>query len=225
MTSKHRKPAAVLFLLSLVFLLSSCFGINADIVLNPNGTGTITLEYRISKSLDSLGKLDGNERWNTIPVGKADFERTLDRLPEIKLLSFSLKEDGNDIVIAAKMEFQSLRGLFAFLDASGRRVSFSGDARSGRMLLTLSEGRMNRIPADKNPNLAKLMADICEGDSVRMSMTFPGEGSLAVSDSRGKPLTAIPGSEIIPGGKKVSCSFPLYEVLSSAEGLNVEFRW
>ena len=217
---KMKHIVSGIFLLSSLLLLSSCLGLNAEIVLNPNGSGSITLEYLISKALDSLGKLDGNERWNTIPVGKADFERTLDRLPEMKLSSFSSKEDGKNLQIAVKMEFSSIRGLLAFLDASGRRSSFSGDARSGRLTLNLSEGMKN-----KNPDLDKLIAGISEGYSFRISMSFPGEGSFIVTDNQGRALTAISGSDIHSSGKKVFCSFPLYEVLSSGDGINVEFSW
>jgi hypothetical protein len=197
-------------------LLCSCLGINMDIALNQNGSGTITLEYQISKSLDSLGRLDGNERWNTIPVGKADFERTLDRLPGMKLVSHTSREDAKNLIIIAKMEFSSIKGLIAFLDAQGRRVSFTGDANSGRMVFTLNDGTEN-----KNAGLDKLIAGISEGYQVKMSMSFPAEGSLAVSDQRGRPLAG----ELQAKGKKVSCSFSLYEVLSAANGINAEFSW
>jgi len=210
----------LLFLLPLILLLCSCFGVNADIVFNPNGSGTIALEYQVSKSLDALGRLDGNERWNTIPVGRADFERTMDRLPEMRLLSFSSKEDEKNIIISAKMEFASIRGLFAFLDASGRRSSFTGDARSGHLSLTLSEGAQNQ-----NPELAKLLRGISEAYFVKMSMSFPGTGSLVLSDRQGRPLPAIPGSEIHSPGRKVSFAIPLYQVLSSTDGINAVFSW
>ena len=204
----------------LFFLLGSCLGISMDISLNQNGSGTIALEYQISKSLDSLGKLDGNERWNTIPVGKADFERSIDRLPDMKLVSFSSREDKQNVTITAKMEFSSIQGLLAFLDASGRHSSFSGEAPSGRLLLTLADGAER-----KNPDLDKLIADISESYHIKMSMSFPGEGNLAVFNSQNALHSAIPGSEIKAQGKKVSCSFPLNEVLCSSDGIKVEFRW
>ena len=207
-------PVAVLL------LLCSCFGVNADIALNANGSGTIALEYRIAQSLDSLGRLDGNERWNTIPVGRADFQRTLERLPEMRLLSFSSKDEGNNLVISARMEFSSMRGLLAFLDASGRRSSFSGDARSGSLTLTLNEGA-----EITSPGLAELLAHISEGYSVRIGMSLPGEGSLAIRDLQERPLPAIPGSDFVPRGRRVSCSFPLYEVLTAAGGIQLEFSW
>jgi len=218
--SSFIKNVSYIFILLLLLLLSSCFGASADIVLNSNGSGTITLEYQINKSLNSLGELDGNERWKTIPVGMADFQRTLDRLPEMKLLSFTSKENGKNIVISAKMEFSSIRGLFAFLDASGSSSSFTGDARSGSIILTL-----NKDSASDNAVFNEFLASICEGYSVRMSMSFSGEGNLSLTDLKGKPLAAIPGTEINPRGKKVSFTIPIYQVLSSSQGINAVFSW
>ena len=214
---KH-KPAFGIFALILLLLLSSCIGINADITLNQNGSGTIHLEYQISKALDSLGRLDGNERWNTIPVGRADFERTIDRLPEIKLVSYSSKEDEKNLNISVKLEFSSMKGLLAFFDAGGRRSVFSGDSHSGRLALTLSEGGEH-----KNPGLAKLISNISETYSVKMSMTFPGTGSLSVSDSRGNPVKT--GNDFTANGKTVSCSFPLNDILSSEAGIVLAFSF
>ena len=216
--SINYKRVIGIFTFFFVLLLCSCLGINTDIVLNQNGSGTITLEYHISKALDSLGKLDGNERWNTIPVGRADFERTLARLPDMKLLSFSSKEDEKDLIIHAKMEFSSTKGLLAFLDAGGRRSVFSGDGKSGSIALTLSEGTEN-----KNAGLAALIAQISESYTFRMSMTFPGEGNLSVCDSKGTPLNS--GNESVKKGKTVSCSLPLREILLSTEGIVVSFNW
>jgi len=219
-----QKPFASLRLCAGFFpfflLLVSCFGVDADITINPNGSGTITVEYRISHALDALGRMDGNERWNTIPVGRADFERTLDRLPDMRLLSFSSRQDARDIIISARMGFSSIEGLLAFLDASGRRSSFTGNPGSGRMVFTLSEGT-----GVHNPELAGLLAGISEGYSVRIGMGFPTEGSLTVLDNQGRALTAVPGSSIQSTGRRVFGSFPLYEILTAAEGMNIEFRW
>ena len=214
----NHRPLAAFALLFFILLLSSCLGVSMDIALNQNGSGTIALEYNISRSMDALGRLDGNERWNTIPVGKADFERTVDRLPDIKMLSFSSKEDDKNLVISSKPEFTSIAGLLAFLDASGQRSSFSGDARSGRMVFTLSEGGGN-----KNPELNELLAAISDSYSVDLSMSFATEAGLAVKDNQGRAINA--GNRIIANGKKVSCSFPLYDILASDNGINVELVW
>ena len=215
---KHHKWLIIIS--PILFLFSSCFGVSLEISLNQNGSGIIALEYQVSRAIESLGKLDGNERWNTIPVGREDFERTMDRLPGMKLLSFSSKENEKNLITNAKMEFNNLQALQTFLDAGGRRSSFSGDARSGHIFMTLTEGN------DKeNAGLTKLLAEISENYAVKITMDFPSAGNLKITNNKGLPLTEIPGSEIVSSGKKVSCSFPLYAVLSSTEGINVELQW
>ena len=215
---KHKYIFAFLFVFP--FFFSSCFGVHTEIALNQNGSGTVTLEYQISKLLDSLGKLDGNERWSTIPVGKADFERTVDRLQDLKMLSFSSKENEKNVIISAKLEFSSIKGLLGFLDASGLHSSFSGDSGSGNLIFTLAEGS-----AAEKSGMNQLILSLSQGYSVKMSFTFPSEGKLNISDNNGKTLAGIPGSEINSVGKKVSFSFPLSEVLSSKDGIKAEFIW
>ena len=219
--SRHLK--FYVFFLSLLFLLNSCIGIGMDITLNQNGSGTIAIEYIISRSLDSLGKLDGNENWNTIPVGRADFMRTLDRIPGIKLLSFSSKENETDFIVNAKLEFDNLGTLMAFLDAGGRRSSLTGDARSGSLTMILAEA--TNSGGKKNASLDGLIAAVSERYQVKVSMSFPNAGSVGIISDQGISLQGLPGSEIVPTGKKVSFTLPLYAVLSSTDGINAEFKW
>ncbi|MDR2618972.1 MAG: hypothetical protein LBC62_08890 [Treponema sp.] len=206
---KQVKTAALLLL---ILSLCSCIGVSADIVLNPDNSGTVTLEYRISRYLESLGKQDGNERWLPVPAGKADFERTLERLPGIAMLSFSSKDDGKDLVITVKLRFADMDALLRFLDASGNRAVYVRENASQRLTLTLSKGG-----AGGNRELADLFAKVSEGYMVSISLDLPSEGTLTAPD--------LEGAEIRRQGKKLSCSLPIKTVLSSKEGLNLEFRW
>ena len=183
------------FLIPLIFVFSSCLGLGLDITLTAQGSGTIALEYRIAKALHSLGTLDGNERWNTIPVGRADFERTMDRLPGLKLLSFNSSEDERDIIINARMEFNTIDDLLAFLDSQGKRSFLQGNAAQGRLLLILSEGLDTLDPA-----LASLLGNIFDSYEVRMSMT-------------------------VPGGRTERHLIPISQILTSGEGVSIEFSW
>jgi hypothetical protein len=211
------KSFRLLLILPFILFLNSCLGFDIDISLNQNNTGTINMEYLVSRSLDSLGRLDGNERWNTIPAGRADFERTIDRLPGLKLLSFSSSETEKNLVTRTKMEFSRLEGLMAFLDPGALRSSVTGDSRSGSLTLYLAQ------PSErKDPALDKLIADAAASYSIKMSMSFPNEGTLSVTNSKGLPVAV---GEIITQGKRVSFSFPLNELLSSPDGIIAEFRW
>ena len=204
-------------ILLIPLLLTSCFGINMDITLNRNGSGTISIDYQTNKSLDALGRLDGNERWNTIPVGRADFERTLERLPDMKLISHSSREDERNLNVSVRMEFSSIEGLLSFLDAHGQKSSFTGNVSSGRLLFTLNDGTENI-----NPALESLLSDISRGYFANMGMTFPSAGNLNITDKDGN---SVHNDNILRRGRSVSANFPLFDVLSAKNGLYLDFSW
>ena len=195
MKKTKNKTILIIIIFSLGFLFSSCLGIDFDISLNSNGSGILTLEYRVSKHLDSLGRLDGNERWNTIPTGRADIERTMDRLPEMKLLSYSSSEDEKDIISNARIEFETIQALLSFLDTIGARSVYRGNPNSGSLELTLSEGRDNI-----NSSLSRLTTEVFSSYMVNMRMNFPN-------------------------GRNSSFSFPINDILSSPDRVTVEFNW
>ncbi|AEF81558.1 hypothetical protein [Leadbettera azotonutricia] len=208
---KAHKALSILTLMVLIILgFNSCLGVNADIILNPDNSGTLNLEYRISHALESLGKQDGNEQWLPLPVGKADFERTIPRIPGMKMLSFSSKDDGKDIVISVKLEFKNMDALLEFLDASGEKAVFAREGASSRLTLVLSGGGGNK-------DLEDLFAKVSDGYFVNISLALPHEGSLKAP--------SIEGGEIQGQGKKLACRLPLSRILASKDAMKLEFTW
>lgn len=201
---------------ALLLCLGSCLAVKADIALNADGSGTLALEYRMSLRLKTLGEQDGNERWYPLPAGRADFERTLQRLPGLKLLSFSSKEDGKDLIVAAKLAFSDPKDLTAFLDAYGEGAVYT----PGRLLLTLREGG-----GTENRELESLFAEISSGYPVEIRLSPPGEGTLTVLDRNGGPASPVKGAGIEAKGKALSFSAPLAEILYARNGLILDFRW
>ena len=105
-----------LFIILILITLNSCIGISADIIMRKDGSGKIALEYRFSRMAEVLGRLDGNENWQIIPAGRPDMERTVARIPGMKLASFSSTEGEKEIVNKAELEFKDTEALLAFLD-------------------------------------------------------------------------------------------------------------
>jgi hypothetical protein len=206
--------AAAVF--ALLVCLSSCLAVKADIALNADGSGTLSMEYRMSLRLKTLGEQDGNERWYPLPAGRADFERTLQRLPGLKLLSFSAKEDEKDLTVTASLSFAGPSALTAFLDAYGEGAVYT----PGRLLLTLREGG-----GTGNRELESLLAEISSGYPVEIRLSLPGEGTLAVLDRSGGPASPVQEAGIEAKGKSLSFSAPLAEILSARNGLSLDFRW
>ncbi|MDR1986047.1 MAG: hypothetical protein LBP88_03620 [Treponema sp.] len=207
-------------LMALTLLLSSCIGVQADISLRPDGSGTMVLEYRFSRMLASLGELDGNERRLPVPLGKADFERTQERVPGLRLVSFSSQEDETDRYHQVKMEFADPAVLVRFLDATGQRASLVQEQGKYRLTLAFTQGM------DKpDPDLLALLEAAAAGYDLTVNLSFSGEGSLRVYDREGRPWDAVPGMILVSQGKQVSFTAPLGAVLTRNQGLYMEIGW
>jgi hypothetical protein len=219
-----RRDGTTGILLVIVLLsLASCFGVSADISVREDGSGKIALEYRVSRLAEALGKLDGNSRWQTVPVGRADFERTVARLPGMRLISFSAREtpsggaaNGGDIINKAELEFKDLESLLAFLDASGKRAVFVRENGGNRLSLTLMAARSAEAV---DHDLLTLLREVSRGYELRLSFSAPGTASLSVTPG------TVPAARIVSPGKQVSFSIETGELLGVEEGLTVEIIW
>jgi hypothetical protein len=216
----RRQSSAIAAICLGALLFSSCIGVRADITLKADGSGRISLEYRVSRQMDGLGQLDGNLNQPTIPTGKADFERSLARLPGLRLVSFSSKQNERDIINKAEIDFASLEALIPFLDAAGEGASLS--RAKGKTGLRLS---LNRGTGNINGDLLSLAEAVSQGYEVAISLSGPKDTALALFDHAGTPVKAPQGAEWVQSGKKASLAIPLPRLLSLKEGLELEFTW
>ncbi|MCL2762025.1 MAG: hypothetical protein FWD36_02305 [Treponema sp.] len=215
---KTIKWLLLLFCAALAF--NSCLGVSADIHIRADGSGKIALEYRVSQVLESMGRLDGNERWPAIPVGKADFERSVARIPGLRLSAFSAKSvsnvfGGKDLVTNVTLEFNNTGALLAFLDNTGAGVSFTQENGKNSLRLVL----LDEAAVITDDDLLALLQEIAAGYTISVSLSAPKNASL----------TAIPSSvsfaQMVSQGKKVLAVIGLGDLLALEEGLTVEMSW
>ncbi|MDR1596374.1 MAG: hypothetical protein LBR99_01590 [Treponema sp.] len=213
-----RKTALLLPLVT-AFVFSSCIGTATEIEIRRDGSGTIALEYRISREFESLGKLDGNEGWPPLPVGEADFERTAARIDGLSLRSFTTKTTAKDVISQAKLDFADLETLVYFLDASGQQASLGREG--GKNRLTLIFGSF----PDTDPELLSLVSSVMEGYSLDFRLTLPVNAELRILDGNGGVLASPPAGSGAVQGTGVSFSSPMAELLTSARPVNLEILW
>ena len=219
-----RALAGGLLMVLLLFTMNSCFGVSASISVRADGSGKILLEYRVSQMAESLGRLDGNERWHTAPVGRADFQRSLERLPGMRLKSFSEKNSGADIVTSAEIEFKTIDALLAFLDGNGRYAQFSGGGGTNRLKIVLLDAEAGRA-ANADTDLAALLGELSRGYEVHISFTAAGGASLSLLDGAGKQSGGVQAARLVPAGKTVSLTIGTGELLNLSQGLGLEIDW
>lgn len=215
-----KKTALPLLCVALVF--SSCVGASVEIAVRRDGSGTIDLEYRLSRELESLGKLDGNERWPVIPVGKADLERSAARIEGLSLRSFKERTSAADVMYEARFDFANPEALARFLDGAGQRASLVREGAENRLSLSFNSAA-GRVEADEK--LLELAASVFEGYALAFGITLPSAPDLRVTDGRGASLESPPAGTALLRGNRVSFSAPMADLLSAAEPARLEIVW
>jgi hypothetical protein len=206
--------------LAVLVLFTSCIGIKSGIDIRGDESGTITLEYRIARTLESMGKLDGNEKWPPVPVGRADFERTAARVPGLRVAAFSSRTEEGDLVNKVTLEFATLDALTGFLDPGGRTAALYREQGRTRLVLVLGGGM-----GDANPALLELVRSSSEGYSLDFSLTLPGDGAFNFIDSTGRSLEGPPAGTVSVRGRTAAFSCPMGDLFASAEPVILEMRW
>jgi len=182
---------------------------DADIEIRGNGSGTIKLGYRISRLVESMGKLDGNERWLPLPVGRADLERTVARVNGLSLSSFSSRQDETDVSIQTELEFKNLQALGAFLDASGRTSSIN--QANGKTTLTM---RFAEGGGQLDPELKRLVDEVFKDYLVAIRLKTP---SVPASSGAAAAATPSMGTATINAETRTaSYSASIAELLSAS---------
>lgn len=133
MKKNSRLKAAVITLL-IVFLLSSCIGIESRIRINNDDSGQLTLKYRVSRLIAHLESAETKGNVVPLPLSREEFERTVNNTDGLELVSYSRKEDKVDIRIEAKVNFNSIEALSAMDNRNEN--SFSLRSEQGNRVLS-----------------------------------------------------------------------------------------
>jgi len=211
--------AALVFVSGL--LLAGCFGIKTGIVIKKDGSGTISMEYKISNELLAAGTLDGNAAWPAIPVGEADFRRTIARTDGLELSAFSIKKGAKDTIYKIRLKYKTIQALCGFMDARGAAFSYSKTA-SGEETLFI------RIIPEKNnysDEMLHLLPVIFEGCNFDLKIETPGKCRVAVSGENREELNTLPAGSFKSAGNTFEFSAPMAELFSAGGGLNFEIKW
>jgi len=203
-------------------LFASCIGMGIDIQMNADGSGKLSLEYRISTMLLSLGELDGNASIPIIPVSREDFENTAGGISGMKLVSYSSRKNAEDLIISAVLEFDNMNALMGFLDPALETASITRNGQSGKLDMILWDNSKND---NYDSNSISLMKTVFSGYNFSMSFSGPRNSTMTVTDKDGNQMQVPPNVTASTSGRKTSLSVGMIDMLSMTEGLGVSFSW
>ncbi|MDR2701131.1 MAG: hypothetical protein LBB72_01710 [Spirochaetaceae bacterium] len=196
--------------------LISCIGVASRITINQDGSGTVQIEYRIAQGLETIGMLDGNEKWLPVPAGRADLERTAARVQGLSLVSYSSRQAGKDMIHSAEFSFASEDALSAFFDSTGRQ--FLADFRGKRITLSFPEQE------GSDPEFQGLLTDALEGYAFSFSLTVPGKAQIMWLDKEGKAMQNYRGNCVV-GNNTVEYTVPMAQLVFLDASQKMEVRW
>lgn len=184
------------------FLFFSCLAIDADIEVKADGSGVMNLDYRISRTVEAMGKLDGNERWLPLPVGEADFERSLSRIGALELEAFKTTQDERDVRVEAMVSFDTVEALVSFLSANGRTARLTRDGDRTSLSLRLSD---NAGPLDSD--LVELVKVLFADYDIRIRFQTPtrlsSSGVSLVTEDERQVVFQAPASDILTSTEEI----------------------
>jgi hypothetical protein len=226
---KRAGRLAGMVLLATVF--AGCFGINSVITLKNDGSGTIDLEYRISKELLAMGTLDGNEAYPALPVGEADFKRSLSRIDGLSLTGFSKKDSGDDLLYRVKLRFAKIDALVMFLETQGQTASLSREGGRTRLALVFSPGLgdgENVTEGDEligSDELIALLPVLFDGYEMNFALKLPADCAVRTVDAKGQTIPQPVTGSLRAEKNSVEFSAPMSGLLGSPEPVAIEVSW
>jgi len=220
---KTKQIIRLSLLLIILPLLNSCIGLALNIQMNKDGSGKLAMEYRISKMLDGLGALDGNDSMPAIPLSKADFEKTIDRVPGAKISSFSSTEDKKDTIIKVVIDYKDDQTLLALLDSTMGKVSLNRQGQNGNLNITLMDDPVDL--SDYSEEVIEQVRVFFEGYDIAVSFSGQDNSKLTITDKNGNAIPNQSNAKTVLSGKKVSYSTGIMDLMEMKNGLKLQFSW
>ena len=193
-------------------LLASCVGVDTEVNISKEGSGSLTAQYRLSQDLVAFGELEANKNLIPVPLSESDVRKSLAGVKGLSFVSWSSRKDSIDLIVKTVISFDSLDSLVLYLDPQGKMASHSSS--SDTQTITFNLG-------DSIPKLDKDMKEIAMEAfapyTFRFVFNLPSEPRNAKSSD--------PAISFVRDGKKVRFEGKMSDIVSLATAPALQFSW
>jgi hypothetical protein len=186
-------------------LFTSCIGLTQTLVLNSDGTGTIVYKFTVARSLEDMGKEDGNEDEPPVPLGYDDLMNAVARSEGLTLESYSDSFTDRDHIYEFVVSFDSLDAL--------EEMGWNYDLQNRRLEINIQGGEMETE-----------QAALFDGYDFSFNCVLPGTVSVRFLDDSGRETKTFPGTCEVKGSS-FNYSIPMRELAANEEDYTLEVNW
>jgi hypothetical protein len=169
-------------------VLCSCVGVESRLTIGNDGSGTLSLDYRVAREVAAYGRADGADLAVPLPVDRADFLRAIEGFPGVRLTRYTRRTNEDHVAIHAVIAFRNLSDLArvpALRDA-GLAFAESGGTH------TLSEVVAGPPGASPTPESLALIDSVFAGAAITVVLSTPSPmtpGAVGTLSSDRRTLT------------------------------------
>lgn len=192
-----------------VVLLSSCIGIESEILLRQDGTGVLTLSYKISQFMKNIDA-GREEKQLPLPVNEEEFVRTAEGIEGLRLTDIDEREDEENVYIRAELEFDSVDAVNALGRAGQIGISLENQGNTNTFRQVIFAGQEGEEITEDS---LKMIETFFQGYDLVYAITVP---SQVKSHSLG---------DLSADGRTVTYTITVPEILKASQPLVLEVAW
>jgi hypothetical protein len=206
------RSLATLAALLCALVLSSCMGMDTEVRISRDGSGSLSAQYKLSEELVAFGELEGNKDMIPVPLSEADVRKSLAGVKGLTLKSWSSRKSGTDIYITTVIAFDSLDSLVLYLDPQGRMASHTSSG--GVQTIGFSLG-------DSIPDLDKDMKDLAKEAFAPYSFRFVFDLPESPKDAS----SSDPAISVVREGRKVRFEGKMSDIVTLQKAPSLQLSW
>jgi hypothetical protein len=192
-----------------VLFLSSCIGIESRLSFRQDGSGTLTLSYKVSQFMKNIDA-GRDQKSLPLPVSREDFERAVFGIPGLRLGAIQQREDEKDVHISASLAFDTVQALNEFSRRGGMGLTVT--AQGGGFLC-----RQEIVGARPAGEISP--------DSLEMIQTFFGDYELSYSVAAPATIRSHSLGQLDGSGRAVTYRVSIPDLLKNNEAQVLEVAW
>lgn len=204
-------------------LLSSCIGFDSRVTFKGDGSGSLRIEYRLSKEFWDLDKQSGSQL--PVIVDEQELRQALAQAKGLELVALNRREDEKDVFVTAEIRFDRIEALAATeaFDDMPMSLERAGDDFVFRQTVTAADeeqpapapGAPQADPqaAAADKEIEEMFAGVLKGYEVALAVNAP------------RPIKSHSAGELSADRKSVSWRLPLDRLMEIPRGTVLTVTW